>query len=515
MKVLVIAGTKGITASVVSALLGRGHSVRLLARRAAHDAQAWASGVEPFEADIAEPDAISGCAEGCEVALYLDGDDGDSNDAQDGDGLNQSLKALVDEADRAGVRRFVHATAHEGGIDNASAGSIAEVETIVKAFSGESVVCEGFDVYGPQEGKIALLLKMVRTLPAVPVRAGAKRAYRPLWVEDFAQAIAAAAERGGISGRSLTFAGSELVTEEELLDYLAKITDRSPAKLPVPELVASLGARLGELLHVGGLNGGTNGTKNGAPKEASGAASNGAEEDGAATSNARGNDLVDVLGVQPTPLAEGLRKLADALPEILPSQGVGALKHKRFWTHIHNCQCSAADLFRCFQERFGEVMPIEVGVEPGTPLSIVPGVTLTLAMPFRGHLQVRVDEVTESSITIVTVEGHALAGAVRFAIEDGGGFVRAEVEVCDRAATRVDQLLMRAFGDFVQNANWREVLKRIAALGGGTMKGGVRYEAEELDDEDAKRLEDRLEELVMRRRREHGDIEAVRATETA
>jgi len=128
---------------------------------------------------------------------------------------------------------------------------------------------------------------------------------------------------------------------------------------------------------------------------------------------------------------------------------------------------------------------------------------------------VRVDEITDSSLTIVTLEGHPLAGAVRFAIEDGGGFVRAEVEVCDRAATRVDHLLMRAFGDVIQNANWKEVLKRIAALSGGAMRGGIRYEVEELGEEDAKRLEDHLQELVIKRKRELGDIDMVRSASPA
>jgi NADH dehydrogenase len=495
MKVLVVGGTSGATAAVVSALLERGHSVRLLSRRAGHEGRAWASGVEAFQADIADPAALNQCSERCEAVLHLGGDyDG----VQDTAILIESLQALVAEAARAGVRRFVYASSHEEGLDGSPAASIEEVEAVVKTFPGEWLVCRGFDVYGPREGKIALLLKMIRTLPAVPVRAGAKRASRPLWIEDFAQALAVAVEREGIAGRTLDLAGPEPVTEEELIDHLAKITDRSPATLPIPELVASLGARLGELLNIGTSNGASNGA--GAPSGAAGP-----------PLSERGNDLVDVLGIEPTPIVAGLRKLADALPEMLPSQGVGALKHKLFWTEIHGCACSAGDLFRRFREGFGDILPIKVGVEPGTPLALTKGATLTLAMPVRGHIQVRVDDITESSITIVTLEGHPLAGAVRFAIEDGGGFVRAEIEVCDRAATRVDQLLMRAFGDFVQNANWREVLKRIAALGGGQMKGGIRYEAEELDDEDAKRLEERLEELVINRRREHGDIDKVRA----
>jgi NADH dehydrogenase len=491
MKVLVVGGTSGATAAVVSALLGRGYSVRLLSRRAGHEGRAWASGVEAFQADIADPAALSQCSERCEAVLHLGGD---YDDVQDTATLIESLQALVAESARAGVRRFVYASSHEEGLDGSPTASIEEVEAVVKTFPREWLVCRAFDVYGPREGNVALLLKMIRTLPAVPVRAGAKRASRPLWIEDFAQALAVAVECEGIAGRTIDLAGPEPVTEEELIDHLAKITDRSPAKLPIPELVASLGARLGELLHIGGSNG----------------ASNGEAQAGLPLSE-RGNDLIDVLGIEPTPIAAGLRKLADALPEMLPSQGVGALKHKLFWTEIHGCACSAGDLFHRFREGFGDILPIKVGVEPGTPLALAEGATLTLAMPVRGHIQVRVDDITENSITIVTLEGHPLAGAVRFAIEDGGGFVRAEIEVCDRAATRVDQLLMRAFGDFVQNANWREVLKRIAALGGGKMKGGIRYEAEELDDEDAKRLEDRLEELVMKRRREHGDIDMGRA----
>jgi NADH dehydrogenase len=502
MKVLVVGGTSGATSAVVGALLGRGHSVRLLSRRAAHEARAWSSGVEAFEADIADPATLATlgqCSEGCEAVLHLGGD---YHEVEDSNSFVESLNALVTGAAAAGVRRFVYASSHEEGLDGAPTASIEEAEAVVKTFPGEWLVCKAFDVYGPREGNVALLLKMVRTLPAVPVRGGAKRVSRPLWIEDFGQALAVAVEREGLAGRSIDLTGPEPVTEEELIEHLARITDRSPARLPVPELIASLGARLGELLHIGGLNE----TSSGAPSAAEAAGSPAIKG---------GNDVTDVLGIQPTPLPEGLRKLADALPEMLPSQGVGALKHKLFWTQIHGCACSAADLFRSFRERFGEILPIKVGVEPGTPLSLTAGATLTLAMPVRGHIQVRVDEVTASSITIVTVEGHALAGAVRFGIEDGGGFIRAEVEVCDRAATRVDQLLMRAFGDFVQNANWREVLKRIAALGSGKMKGGIRYEVEELDDEDAKRLEERLEELVIKRRREHGDLDQVRAPSPA
>jgi NADH dehydrogenase len=505
MKVLVIGGTSGATSAVVTALIARGHSVRLLSRRATLEGKAWASGVEPFQADVCDAVSITKCSEGCEAVLHLGGDRDEVEDI-----AGESLRALMEDAARAGVRRFVYASSHEEALDEAPAPSTAEAEAVVKTFPGEWLICRAFDVYGPSEGKLALLLKMVRTLPAVPVRLGGKRVSRPLWIEDFAQALTVAVEREAIAGQVIDLAGPEPVTEEALIEHLSRITDRSPAKLPIPEFIASLGERLGELLF-----GGSSSAASTDASGASGASTGGAAEGAASPPGEPVNALVNVLGIEPTPLATGLRKLADALPELLPSQGVGALKHKRFWTHIHGSALPAGDLFRRFCEQFGEILPIKVGVEPGTPLSLARGATLTLAMPIRGHIQVRVDEITDSSLTIVTLEGHPLAGAVRFAIEDGGGFVRAEVEVCDRAATRVDHLLMRAFGDVIQNANWKEVLKRIAALSGGAMRGGIRYEVEELGEEDAKRLEDHLQELVIKRKRELGDIDMVRSASPA
>jgi NADH dehydrogenase len=340
---------------------------------------------------------------------------------------------------------------------------------------------------------------MVRTLPAVPVLAGENHVHAPLWIEDLAAALAEAVTRPGIAGMTLELAGPDRVDEKELFERMSAITGRSPARLPVPELIASLGARLGDLLHIDIA---ITPEKLG---EAGGDLAQGSVED---------NALEAVLGVTPTPLDEGLRKLADALPEQLPSQGVGAFKRKRFWALIKGCTCSADELFRRFCDRFGEILPIKVGAEPGTPEALQEGATLTFALPVRGHIQVRVEEIGDRRVTLLTLAGHPLAGAVEFSFDNRGDNrgdgVRFMIEVCDRAANRVDQLVMRAVGDKMQNANWRQVVRRVVKESGGAAPSGVFYEAEELGDEEAERVEARLEELVIKRKREHGGVELCR-----
>ena len=74
---------------------------------------------------------------------------------------------------------------------------------------------------------------------------------------------------------------------------------------------------------------------------------------------------------------------------------------------------------------------VEVGAEPGTPNVVEEGATLTLSLPLRGHIQVRVAEASDRRITLLTLSGHPLAGAVRFLCSDDASFVTGEVLLVD------------------------------------------------------------------------------------
>src|SRR4051812_9396885 len=73
MKVLVTGGSGVVGLSAITALLERGHTVRLLSRGAEDDSRGWASGVEAWSGDICSPASIEGSANGCEAVLHLIG----------------------------------------------------------------------------------------------------------------------------------------------------------------------------------------------------------------------------------------------------------------------------------------------------------------------------------------------------------------------------------------------------------------------------------------------------------
>ena len=88
-------------------------------------------------------------------------------------------------------------------------------------------------------------------------------------------------------------------------------------------------------------------------------------------------------------------------------------------------------------------------------------------------------------MTVCTVSGHPLAGAVRFLSEQRGSRVRFEVQVFDRAANVADWIVMNPIGARLQNATWRETVERVVKDSGGRAPNGVEQRIEKLDDDQA------------------------------
>ncbi|HUS34661.1 MAG TPA: hypothetical protein VM680_04840 [Verrucomicrobiae bacterium] len=75
----------------------------------------------------------------------------------------------------------------------------------------------------------------------------------------------------------------------------------------------------------------------------------------------------------------------------------------------------ARELMRNVRDNLDEVMPLDFKAEPIATDHVQSNATLTGAIPGRGHFQMRVAEVTETEITLLTVEGIPSQQLLRFA----------------------------------------------------------------------------------------------------
>jgi NADH dehydrogenase len=494
MRVLVTGGTGVVGESAVTALLQHGHTVNLLSRHAERDAGAWAHGVTPVDGDITDPVALATACAGCDAVVHLVG----IVDETPPDATFQRVNVggtqnVVREAERAGVRRFVYVSSlgSERG-QSPYHQSKREAEGVVRGFRGEWVILRPGAVYGPGDEHISVLLKMVRALPAIPLVGDGKQPFQPVWHEDFAEVIALAVERDDVVRGVYEIAGEEVTSQRDLLSRFERLTNRSPVVLPVPEFLAQTGLKLAEAV---GVNVGFNDSQMQMLVE------------GNVLPPGANNALVRMFGITPTPLEDGLRRLADGLPEQLPAGGIGPLKRKRFWADIQGSRYDADHLLRYVREHFGELAPAVMApaAEPGTPAEIQEGETVTLDLPLRGHAQVRVAEVDERRFTMLTLEGHPLAGAVRFQTEPVGDLVRFEVQAYDRAANVIDMLMMRTLGDRLQDAAWQRLVRNVVEASGGHAND-VQQSSETLSPSEAAVVQRWAEELVHMRKQDEAGV---------
>jgi NADH dehydrogenase len=249
-------------------------------------------------------------------------------------------------------------------------------------------------------------------------------------------------------------AGPDAVTHEQLYERIASLIGRRPFGIPIPDFLVRHGSRVANTL---GLS---------IHLEAA------LEGFFAPEISLADNALESMLGGAPTRLDDGLRQLIVGLDEVTPAEGVGSVQVKRFWADVHESRFDAADLLRLFRERFAEIMPIPVGVEPAAPATTLDeGAVITMALPGRGHVQVRVQEVTPEHVVVATLRGHAVAGIVRFSARRHESSVRFEVTTCDAAANPIDWLALSLGGARIQDANWTRVVQKVVDLSGGTSEG--------------------------------------------
>lgn len=494
MRILVTGGTGVVGRSTVTALIQHGHVVNLLSRRARRDAEQWPQGVHPYAGNVADAGTIGPAIEGCDVVLHLTAivDESGSNTFER---INvEGTRNVVREAERAGVKRFVYVSslgADQG--ESAYHQSKRKAEAIVRTFNGEWIVVRPGSVFGPGDEQISLLLRMIRTLPTLPVIGDGNQQFQPIWHEDLAEVLSRVVERDDLQGKELEVAGGELTSQNDLIARLSRITGRDVPRIPIPEMIASVGMRLASAVGIG-------------------VAFNESQlrmlTEGNQIAAGRENALFTQFQLAPTPLDEALKRLAEDQQEQLPDDdGVGPLRRKRFWVDIGGSPLTPEELMTRVRQRFGDLMPsyVDAHAEPGAPTAVVEDVTLTLSLPLRGHIQVRVAEVEPRVFTLVTLAGHPLSGAVRFLSEARGQTIRFEIQVFDRAANVIDLVLMRTLGERMQDASWREMVENVARASAGTVIA-VRQEAETLSEEQADRIEEWLRALVMQRKREEAGI---------
>jgi len=488
MRVLVTGGSGVIGAGLIPELIAGGHQVRLLARGAGEASREWPAAVESFTADVTDVDQLRGAASECQAVVHITGIIAEIPPHITFERVNVGgTRNLLDEASRAGGPKFIFISslAAERGA-SAYHKSKLDAEALVRAYSGHWVILRPGNVYGPGDEVISKLLNMQRTLPAIPMIGSGTHPFQPIWYVDLGKAILRAIEAQEVHG-IYELSGEEITSADDLLDRLERVTGRTPLRLPVPEFLADLTVRAAQAI--------------GVPFPINESQFQMIVEQNV-VDPPENNALSRVFHITATPLASGLKLLADGQPEQEPAEGVGALERKRFVAEITGSRFTAEELLEHFRQHCAELMPIEFDAEPGAAHEVVKGASLTAFVPLRGNIQIRVEEVTPRVLTFATLRGHPLAGVVRFSTSAvRTGVVQFDATVFARAATVFDWVALKSGGSVAQNWTWRTVVERMIEVSGGS-SDGVREERGVVSGVEEGRIEEWIGDLIAGRKRD-------------
>ena len=152
----------------------------------------------------------------------------------------------------AGVQRLVQISAL--GADPASASAYARSkaagERAVRDAFARATILRPSIVIGAEDGFFNRFAGMARLLPALPLIGGGQTRFQPVYVGDVAAAIVAALERDDAPAETFELGGPRVYSFAELMRYMLQVIGRRRLLLPVSFELATLQARLLELLPV-------------------------------------------------------------------------------------------------------------------------------------------------------------------------------------------------------------------------------------------------------------------------
>lgn len=233
-RVLVTGGTGFVGRNIVRALGDR--PIRVLARDPAEAARLNGQNLEAVAGDVTKAESLRGAMDGCEAVIHLVAIIEEEGGATFDGVVRGGTVNVIQEAQRAGVQRLLHMSAL-GTRNDPRYGYFEakwQAERAVEQSGIPWTIFRPSIIFGPGDGFVTLLAKLVKTAPVIPVVGAGKSLFQPIAVDEVAAACVRALDDPSTAGHIYELGGGKVYTYEELLEVVARQLGVSKPKVHVP-----------------------------------------------------------------------------------------------------------------------------------------------------------------------------------------------------------------------------------------------------------------------------------------
>ena len=233
-RIFLTGGTGFVGRNITEALGNR--PLRLLVRDRAGAAAVASPDVEVVEGDVTRPETLRGAMDGCEAVIHLVAIIEEEAGATFDGVIRGGTVNVVAVAQQAGVRRFLHMSAL-GTRNDPRFGYFEAKWQAEKAVEQSGIPWTIFRpsiIFGPGDGFVTLLAKLIKTAPVIPVVGSGRSLFQPIAVKDVAAAFARALDDPATAGHIYELGGGKIYTYEELLDAVSRQLGVSKPKVHLP-----------------------------------------------------------------------------------------------------------------------------------------------------------------------------------------------------------------------------------------------------------------------------------------
>eukprot|EP00177_Eucheuma_denticulatum_P007709 GFKZ01014017.1.p2 GENE.GFKZ01014017.1~~GFKZ01014017.1.p2 ORF type:complete len:351 (+),score=49.71 GFKZ01014017.1:72-1124(+) len=202
----------------------------------------------PFE--LRDEDSVRDAIRGSGVVINLIGKHFETLNYKFSDVHVGSTKRLAEIAREEGIEHFVHVSTVPTLKECASEWlkTKMEGEQVIKEVYPHATIVRPADMFGAEDRLLTRMANNVMQLPFIPTADDGESRIQPVWVNDVASVVVAAArDPERFVGKTVELAGPEVMTVMDLYTSVCTKTKREARFVPVPAALMQVGARMASM----------------------------------------------------------------------------------------------------------------------------------------------------------------------------------------------------------------------------------------------------------------------------